>query len=376
MSRRSAKASASNDGTDIDRRGARCSSPARCSRGRLPPRVPGATPAPDGGAPVPDGGAPAGVAAGHVRAAAARAAAAARRPGPDVARAGGAADLARRRRRARVALGQDSGRPADVRALAVQPLRLRRAGCDARLDAELRPVREQRDAGAARDVRGPARAHAVHRQQLAVRLHPDGAELGRHGGDRPRRGGLLRRPAQRRHRVDGLHDGHGAHAPVLPAPQAAARARAARGAVPRPVRLGRRRLLPEQRRVPGDRGAGLSPQPADPRQPVHPAVLRDARHRRRRRAARPARQRGARRAGGPEAEHRRMARHLRPGLRPARQPAARDRGVGHLAPLRGRRVPARARRAEGRVSATASPRTRSSRSSARVRGATGATRWR
>ena len=49
--------------------------------------------------------------------------------------------------------------------------------------------------------------------------------------------------------------------------QTAARARAARGAVPRSVRLGRRRLLPEQRRVPGNRGAGLSPQPADPRRP-------------------------------------------------------------------------------------------------------------
>ena len=103
----------------------------------------------------------------------------------------------------------------DVGALAVEPLRLRRARRDARQHAELRPVVEQRDARAARDVRGLSRAHAVHREQLAVRLHAEGARLGTAAHLRARRGGLLRRPAVRRAGAAGLHGALRAHAPVL-----------------------------------------------------------------------------------------------------------------------------------------------------------------
>ena len=87
---------------------------------------------------------------------------------------------------------------------------------DARQHAELRPVVEQRDARAARDVRRPARAHAVHREQLAVRLHAERARLGTAARLRSRRGGLLRRPAVRRHRADrSTRRPSRAHAPLL-----------------------------------------------------------------------------------------------------------------------------------------------------------------
>ena len=167
------------------RRRARCAArPAAAQVMPLPPD-----------SPAPEVKPPPAPAAGDARAAArspgqpvaAAAAAPARAADPRHADAAAARATAPRRASTGTAPSGTRSRPSALQSRwRSRALRLRRAERDARLDAELRPVVEQRDAGAARDVRGPARAHADHRQQLAVRRADGGAPVRRPARHRPR----------------------------------------------------------------------------------------------------------------------------------------------------------------------------------------------
>ena len=220
-----------------------------------------------------------------------------------------------------------------------------------RQHAELRRVREQRHARAPRHLRRHARAHADDREQLAVRVSHRGA-------------GVPRACARR----DSSRSTSSARSPATPPSEPRSRSgrracacsrsgwkrgsstcwpgnttTCSAGAAPASIRT-------------ASRSSGL-PGQIYSRQPQirveqdvrRPQRRRAGRGRRRRRAPRAARQRGARHAGGRAPGAERAQGRVRAGVRAAGDRALRVRRVGRLAPVRRRRVPARAGRAQDRV---------------------------
>ena len=115
--------------------------------------------------------------------------------------------------------------------------------------------------------------------------------------------------------------------------------------VPRPVRVGRPGLLPEQRRLPRRSPArSITATRRSALSKIDPASRRcPGRHRRRRRAPGAAGRRVPDMQGGLKLAWNRWRGVGAQGFGQPDMPAAGDRRVGHLAPFRGRRVPARTR---------------------------------